>query len=184
MNYIFDIGNVLLTYNPREYLDGMFADETVVDVLLHNIFLGDEWLMRDEGKLTQDEATEIICARIPQYTDEVKAAMGNVNKMFLPIEATINHLPELKKAGHSLYYLSNISFETRDYLVAKYDFFELFNGGVFSCDALLIKPNPEIYRLLLRKYNLNASDCIFYDDMKKNIAAAEKEGIKSVLVTR
>jgi len=108
--------------------------------------------------------------------------MKNVTDMFIPLD-TVELLPKIKSADHTLYYLSNITFDVRDYLVAKYDFFNLFEGGVFSCDERIIKPNPEIYRLLLKKYNLNASDCIFFDDVEKNIEAAEKEGIKSILFT-
>ncbi|MCL2249299.1 MAG: HAD family phosphatase [Oscillospiraceae bacterium] len=182
MNYIFDIGNVLVTYEPRKYLEGLFADETAIDLILHNVYLSDEWQIADEGKLTRDEMTKIFCERLPQYKNEVINLMKNVSDMFKPLD-TMKLLPKIKDAGHKLYYLSNITFDVRDYLVETYDFIGLFEGGIFSCDERIIKPNPEIYRLLLRRYNLNASDCIFFDDLEKNINAAEKEGIKGVVFT-
>ena len=182
MNYIFDIGNVLVTYQPRKYLEGLFTDKTAIDLILHNVYLSEEWQIADEGKLTRNEMTKLFCERLPQYKSEVINLMENVTDMFKPLD-TIKLLPQIKDAGHKLYYLSNITFDVRDYLVETYDFLDLFDGGVFSCDERIIKPNPEIYRLLLHRHNLKASDCIFYDDMEKNIEAAEKEGIKGVLFT-
>jgi len=182
MNYIFDIGNVLVTYEPRKFLEERFSDKTAVELILQNVYLSEEWQIADEGKLNRAEMTKIFCDRLPQYKDEVANLMKNVTDMFIPLD-TVELLPKIKSADHTLYYLSNITFDVRDYLVAKYDFFNLFEGGVFSCDERIIKPNPEIYRLLLKKYNLNASDCIFFDDVEKNIEAAEKEGIKSILFT-
>jgi putative hydrolase of the HAD superfamily len=183
MNYIFDIGNVLVTYNPRTYLEEFFTDDMAIEEVLSNVFFSDEWLIMDEGKLPRKDGTKIFCERLPQYKKEIESIMDGINETFLPIESTINHLPKLKSTGHGLYYLSNISFEARDHLIAKYDFFDLFDGGIFSCDEHIIKPNPEIYRLLLRRYKLKPSDCIFFDDMEKNIVAAENEGITGVLVT-
>jgi len=182
MNYIFDIGNVLVSYEPRKYLERLFTDQTAIEMILHNVYFSDEWQIADEGKLTRDEMTKIFCDRLPQYKDDVTNLMKNVTDMFKPLD-TLKLLPKIKSAGHKLYYLSNITFDVRDYLVDAYDFFDLFDGGVFSCEERIIKPNPEIYHLLLRRYNLKAGDCIFFDDMEKNVAAAEKEGIKSVLFT-
>jgi len=182
MNYIFDIGNVLVTYEPEKYLEGLFTDKTAIDLILKGVYYSDEWQIADEGKLTRDEMTKIFCERLPQYKDEIISLMKNVNDMFKPLN-TMELLPKIKAAGHKLYYLSNITFDVRDYIVETYDVFKLFEGGIFSCDDRIIKPNPEIYQLLLKRYNLNASECIFFDDLEKNIAAAEKEGIKSVLFT-
>jgi len=183
VNYIFDVGNVLVDYRPKKYLGSLFSDGELVEKLYTLVFGSPEWLEMDKGLLSFNNATEIFCSREPQYQKEIRTLMKHVNRIFDPIEETIDLLPKIKEAGHSLYYLSNIQFEVRDYLLKTHDFFTMFDGGVFSCDINHIKPSPEIYRHLLKKYSLNPADCIFFDDMKENVTAAEKENIKSILFT-
>jgi len=183
LNLIFDIGNVLVKYNPQEYLERLFQDSLVIEKINETVFKSKEWLLMDKGLLSFNEATEIYCKREPNYSSEIRKTMENVITMFTPLEDTIELLPKLKKAGHELYYLSNIQFEIRDYLLEKHDFFKLFVGGIFSCDINQIKPSREIYQSLLSNYSLNPSDCVFFDDIQENISAAEKEGIKGVLFT-
>ena len=183
MNFIFDVGNVLVDYRPLVYLKGLFSDEMLVDRLYQIIFRSPEWIKMDKGLLTFAEATDIFCAREPELQAEIRCAMDNVNDIFTPLCDTIELLPRIKESGHGLYYLSNIQMEIRDHLLEIHDFFEFFDGGVFSCDVFSIKPSPGIYRHLIAKYNLNPEDCVFFDDMEENVAAAEKEGIKGVLFT-
>jgi len=181
MNFIFDVGNVLVDYTPVVYLRSLFTDESVVSKMLKVIYKSPEWLQMDEGILTHKEATEVFCTREPDYQAAIIKVMQNFDKTFTPLPETIKQLPKIKKSGHELYYLSNIHAEIRDFLVDTHDFFNLFKGGVFSCDINYIKPAPEIYRHLLGKYSLNPKDCIFFDDMEQNVKAAEKEGIKGIL---
>jgi len=183
MNYIFDIGNVLVNYKPIEFLEELFSDSLVVDELYSTIFQSPQWLDMDRGLLSFCEATDIFCAQKPNLQTEIKKTMQNVNAIFTPINETIKLLPAIKEAGHGLYYLSNIQVEIRDYLISKHEFFKLFDGGVFSCDVKLIKPSPEIYQHLLKKYHLNAESCVFFDDMPENVTAAKKEGMKALLFT-
>ncbi|HEX3026773.1 MAG TPA: HAD-IA family hydrolase, partial [Clostridia bacterium] len=69
------------------------------------------------------------------------------------------------------------------YVQDQYSFFNLFDGGVFSCDIHMLKPSPEIYRYFLDQYRLDPHDCLFFDDMEENIKAAENFGIKGILFT-
>ena len=183
MNFILDLGNVVIYYTPDIYLESLFSDKDVVDKLFKTIFKSPEWLDMDRGILTHEEATDIYCAREPELQAEIHKVMSNFDKTFTPIYDTVKLLPKIKEQGHKLYFLSNMQIEIRDHLVETYDFFDLFEGGVFSCDIHFIKPSPEIYRHLLGKYNLDPSECLFFDDMEENVSAAEKEGIKSVLFT-
>jgi len=183
VNFIFDLGNVLLYYTPDVYLRSLFSDENLVDKLLNTIFKSPEWLDMDRGILTHEEATDIFCTREPGLKSAIHQTMQNFDMTFTPIQETIELLPIIKGLGHNIYYLSNIHKEIRDHLIENYDYFDLFEGGIFSCDINYIKPSPEIYRHLINKYKLIPSDCIFFDDMEENVSAAEKEGIKSVLFT-
>ena len=185
MNFIFDVGDVLIQYKPLVYLKSLFSDETLVNKLNETIFKSPEWLKMDEGKLSHKDGIEIFCKKEPDLQKEIHFVMDmkNYGKTLLPLHDTINLLPKIKESGHSIYYLSNMHTETKAFLLKNNEFFNLFDGGVFSCDINQRKPFPEIYRYLLNKYSLNPKTCIFFDDVQENIDAAEKEGIKSILFT-
>jgi len=183
MNFIFDVGNVLVSYKPKVYLEGLFSDEALAERLNDIIFKSPEWLLMDRGVMTHNEATQVFCAREPELQSAIREAMRNVNDIFTPINETIELLPVVKQAGHRLYYLSNIHKEIRDFLLLNHAYFSLFNGGVFSCDVHLTKPSPEIYRHLIDKCQLVPEECLFFDDVEENVSAAEKEGLKGVLFT-
>ena len=183
MDFIFDIGNVLVDYKPVVYLDSLFSDSSLVNNINAAIFKSPEWLYMDQGTLSHAEAIDIFSARLPELEYAIIRTMESVNKMFIPIPETIQLLPTIKKSGHGLYFLSNIHKEIRDFLLENHKYFSLFDGGVFSCDIQLTKPSTEIYRFLIEKYRLMPQDCLFFDDIAENVAAAEKEGIKGVLFT-
>ena len=183
MNFIFDIGNVLVDYKPIEYLENMFSDHSLVEKMNSAIFKSPEWLYMDQGKLSHDEAIDIFCKRMPEYKYSILQVMQSVNDIFTPIPKTIELLPKIKESGHGLYYLSNIHKEIRDFLLENHEYYRLFDGGVFSCDVKSTKPSPKIYRSLIERYWLTPKDCLFFDDMEENVAAAEKEGIKGILFT-
>ena len=193
MNLIFDIGNVLVDYKPEIYCRALFPEEGLAEKIDNIIFKSPEWLDMDCGLFSHVEATEIFCGREPEFQVEIRRTFRHYCEQFAPgmdfcntfspMSDTIELLPKVKSAGHGLYFLSNMHFETCDCLLENYDFFNLFDGGIFSCDVNVIKPSPDIYRTFLAKYKLNPEDCVFFDDMQENVSAAEKEGIKSVLFT-
>jgi len=183
MNFVFDIGNVLISYKPLPYLEGLFPEKSVAEKVYKTIFRSPEWEYLDQGVLTYKQASEIFCAREPDYEAAICLAIENVYDIFVPIAETVELLPVIKDAGHNLYYLSNIHVEIRDYFLNKHQFFKLFNGGVFSCDVHLMKPSPEIFRCFLDTCHLAPEDCVFFDDIEENVAAARNEGINGVLFT-
>jgi len=193
LNIVFDIGNVLVDYRPEIYVNALFPDASLADKINEIIFKSPEWLDMDRGMLTHKEAIEIFCKREPALAPAIRHTMQRYCEMFDPAQAfcktfiaiqdTIDLLPRIKEQGHGLYYLSNMHYETRDFLLENHSFFDKFDGGVFSCDVNVIKPSPEIYRYFLQKYQLKPEECVFFDDMEENVSAAEKEGIKSVLFT-
>ncbi|MCL2372713.1 MAG: HAD family phosphatase [Defluviitaleaceae bacterium] len=183
MNYIFDIGNVLIDYKPKEFLAQLFPCQATANKIMAEIFLSQEWIKLDQGLLTHALAYEIFCQRNPALAPQIRHTMGQIKQMLTPMPATIALLPKIKNAGHNLYYLSNYHTELSQHILATNSFFKLFDGGVFSCEIHINKPHPQIYRELLTRYNLTHSECIFYDDTEENVAAAQAEGIPSVLFT-
>ena len=182
---IFDIGDVLVSANIKDYLvaDPEIPNE-IVDELLKLWFID-----KDEVDDTMDLDT---------YREIVNKRMGVEFSKYIPklfkynvecvtaFDYTIPIIQDLKDKGYKVYYLSNWSAWTHDLLqeAGKFDFLNLMDGGVFSYDVGYMKPNEEIYKILLNKYKINPEEAIFFDDREENIEAANKLGIHGVHFSR
>ena len=183
MNFIFDIGNVLIDFKPEQFLRRVINDPTAEEVINQTIYKSREWVMLDMGTITPQKACEIFCDRQPEYKKQIVKIMDMLPEMLTPIDETMELLPKIKEQGHRLFYLSNYHKDLSRFILKKNSFFNLFDGGAFSCDVHMVKPSAEIYRYFLDKYRLEPKDCVFFDDTKENVLAAEKAGIKGVLFT-
>lgn len=179
-NIIFDLGNVLLDFNPRDYLKNKISDDKLEDVF-KAVFTSEEWIMLDRGTITEKEAINNIISRNITYIKEINLAFESWYDILKPIEESINILMSLKKNGYKIYYLSNFHQLAFAEVTKKNSFFELFDGGVVSYEEKLIKPEEDIYKLVLDRYKLNPSETIFIDDTKVNVDAANSIGIKGIL---
>lgn len=179
-NIIFDIGNVLLEFNPKEYLKSKIEEDKVEDVL-KEIFQSEEWIMLDRGTILEEEAIKVITSRSNGNEELIKLAFENWYDILNPIEKTIEILRSLKKAGYKVYYLSNFHLMAFEHVTSKYDFFNEFDGGVVSYKEKLVKPEVEIYNKIIEKYSLNSNETIFIDDMEVNINKAKEVGVKTIL---
>ena len=178
---IFDLGDVLVSANIKDYLvaDPEVPNE-IVDELLKLWFID-----KDEVDDTMDLDT---------YREIVNKRMGVEFSKYIPklfqynvdcvtaFDYTIPMIQDLKDKGYKVYYLSNWSAWTHDLLqeAGKFDFLELMDGGVFSYDVGYMKPDEEIYKILLNKYKINPEEAVFFDDREENIEAANKLGIHGV----
>jgi epoxide hydrolase-like predicted phosphatase len=179
-NIIFDIGNVLLQFNPLDYLKKIFNDDIIEKLIYKEVFKSEEWISLDRGILTEDQAVKVISQRNPVHKAHIEICMDNWIDILTPIEGTVKIVSILKENGYNLYLLSNfhsLAFET---IYSKYDFFNLFDGGVISCKENVLKPEAEIYTKLLDDYNLAPEECLFIDDTLINVEAANKLGINTI----
>ena len=179
-NIVFDIGRVILKYEPKEYLEEKISHDKV-DEIYNQLFRSEECVMLDRGVITQDEAIDIISKRYPKNKDIIKLAFQDWYEMMIPIEGTVQLLDKLKKAGFKLYYLSNFQLLAFENVNNRYNFFNIFDGGIFSYKEKLLKPELEIYRCLIERYELIPSETIFTDDMEVNIEACKKIGIEGIV---
>lgn len=181
-NIIFDLGNVLLTFNPEEYLDKLIEDKNIIPILYNAIFKSNEWPMLDRGTITQQEAKRNIMSRYTEHAKSIELAFDNWIKSILnPIEDTVKILTELKEKGYKIYYLSNFHELAFDYVTSEFSFFKLFDGGIVSYKEKLLKPEKEIYNRILDEYKLSAKESIFIDDMLPNIEGAKLAGLSTIL---
>lgn len=175
-NIIFDLGNVLLDFNPKEYLRNKIKDEKKVQELYEEIFLSEEWPMLDRGTISEEEAINKICTRYNENSQLIRAAMDNWYEMLNPIEKNVAVLKKLKDKGYNLYYLSNFHMLAFENVTKRHDFFKFFDGGVVSYEEKLLKPEEDIYNKLVERYTLKPNESVFVDDTLKNIEKAKKMG--------
>ncbi|MBB6713589.1 HAD family hydrolase [Clostridium gasigenes] len=179
-NIIFDIGNVLLDFNPKEYLKSKMKEDKV-DYVHKEIFESEEWIMLDRGTILEEEAIKIITSRSNENEELIKIAFEKWYDILNPIEKTVDILKNLKESGYKVYYLSNFHLKAFEHVTSKYKFFNIFDGGVVSYEEKIIKPEKEIYNKIIEKYKLNVNESIFIDDMECNINKAREVGFKTIL---
>jgi putative hydrolase of the HAD superfamily len=180
-NIIFDIGNVLLSFKPEEFLKLKLNNPEKVLEVHREVFQSEEWIMLDRGTITEEEAVKVIADRSASNSHLIPLAFDNWYDILTPIEGTVEILRKLKNSGYKLFFLSNFHLLAFEYILEKYDFFKLFHGGVVSYEEKLIKPEDRIYKRLLEKYELKAEECIFIDDVYVNIEGAGRAGLNTIL---
>lgn len=182
-NIIFDIGGVLLEYNPKTYLDKLNIEEEKRKDLNDIIFHNQKWRDCLNGFITNDELIKYLSNENPKYKDEVKEILSSNNlKYMLPTKADmIEFYKRLKQKGYKIYLCSNITEDTYNYIRDNFEIIQIADGGVFSCFEHISKPNIAIYNKLIEKYNLDIKESIFIDDTKRNIISANEIGFKTIL---
>lgn len=180
-NIIFDIGNVLLSFEPIEYVKSKVIEDKVEEIYT-SIFKSQEWPMLDRGTITEEKAKANIINRKIENTDFINSVFENWYDILTPIEDSVEVLKKLKENGYRVFYLSNFHLTAFEYVTRKHDFFELFDGGVVSYKEKLLKPEQEIYEKILEKYELTPQETIFIDDMQENVEVAMMLGIKGIIL--
>lgn len=179
-NIIFDIGRVMIGFDWEQFLCGMFDADTAKAV--SDAMWGTAaWDALDRNDLPMDEVLALFIANAPDYAPQIREAMRRVVECPYMMPYAVKWADELKAAGYKVYYLSNyfeyLYRERPDVL----EFTKHMDGGIFSWQEHIIKPEPEIYRRLMERYQLLPDECLFIDDSPKNIAAANALGIHGVL---
>ena len=178
---IFDFGNVLIEWDPRLVYKKYFPnDPEGMERFLKEIdFMG--WnALQDKGRSFKEGVAD-LSAKFPQYAHLIQAYHDNwrdsVGKSFT---GTIEIMKRLKQKGYPLYGLSNWSAETFPLMSDKFDFFDLLDDMVISGAVGYVKPEPEIYKILLEKIHKPAQECLFIDDSLSNIEQANTMGFITI----
>lgn len=178
-NIIFDIGNVLLEFEWRDYLRSLFDEETAEKVG-YAVFLSGHWKELDRAVLSEEEIVGLFCKEGPDVQDEIREAFDRIGECVQRCDWPVPLVDSLKERGYNVYFLSNMSEHVMGSNPAAFDFVSHMDGGIFSCHVHLIKPDPAIYEKLLEKYDLTPEECIFIDDHAENTAEARKLGLKAI----
>ena len=179
MNVVFDIGNVLLHWDPRALYRKIFATEDEVEWFLANVCTSEWNLEQDRGRSFADAIAEAT-ARHPNHAAAIAAYDTRWHETLThAIDGSVSILEELKDRGTPLYAITNwhqTKFrETRD----RYPFLGHFRDIVVSGYERVLKPDPAIFHLLLDRNGLAASDCLFIDDNVHNVEGARAVGMQA-----
>lgn len=180
-NIIFDLGNVLLNFKPEEYLKAKLKENDKVSEIHKEIFQSQEWVMLDRGTITEEEAKNILIKNSSKNGNLIKLAFENWYELLTPIEASVKVLKGLKNANYNVYFLSNFHLLAFEYVTKKYDFFNLFDGGIVSYKEKLIKPEEGIYKRIIEEYQIKPEESIFIDDVQVNVEGARKLNFETIL---
>ena len=182
-NIIFDIGGVLLDYNPKTYLDKLNIEDSKRKELNDIIFHNQKWKDYLNGFTTNSKLTEYLVKENLNYKHEIEQILSkdNLKYMLPPKQEMIEYYKSLKQKEYKIYLCSNITKDTYDYIKDNFEIIQIADGGVFSCFENISKPNAEIYHKLTQKYNLNMEESILIDDTKRNIISSNDIGLKGIL---
>lgn len=178
---IFDLGNVLIDWNPRYVYRTVFDTEEESEWFLQNICTLDWNEKQDAGYLIATAVEEKV-TEFPEWENEIRIYYDRWVEMLKgPINETVEIFRQLKQSGrYKIYGLTNWSAELFPIALEKYDFLSWFDGIVVSGEEKMRKPFPEIYHLLLERYKVKAEEALFIDDSLRNIKAAGALGINCI----
>lgn len=180
---IFDIGNVLLAYDWRSYLQEFDFSPEVFRIIAEAVFLNEDWERGDQGGITSRQWEELFLENAPGYEKEIRQVFDGLSHTIRPLPYTTELTEGLKRQGYRLFYLSNYSEHL--YYATKHlmGFLDIFDGGIFSYKAGCIKPDRHIYRLLLETYSISPYNALFLDDREENVKAALDIGLNGAVFT-
>jgi 2-haloacid dehalogenase len=178
---IFDLGGVLIDWNPRYLYRKIFKTEEEINWFLENVCTP-EWNDQQDAGRSFEEATEELVTKFPEHELAIRAWYGRWNETINGrIHETVELLKEIKESKkYKLYALTNWSAETFPWALANFEFLHWFEGIVVSGVEKSRKPFPEFYKILFDRYQINPAQAIFIDDNIKNVEGALKVGLPTI----
>lgn len=179
-NIIFDLGGVVLEWNPDFILESVYADPHMRTTMKAALFQHPDWLEMDRGILSEPELMARLEKRTGRPKPELRMLFDAIRSSLRPKPDTMELIARLVQRGVPLYCLSNMAASTFVYLREKHAFWTAFRGIVISGEIEVMKPDREIFEYLLRRYELSPADTVFVDDHEANVQAARALGMHGV----
>jgi 2-haloacid dehalogenase len=177
---IFDFGNIFVKWDAHALYKRFFPNPEAIDSFLEEIHFA-EWNAHQDAGRPFKVGTAKLSAEFPQYAELIQAYSTYWEESITEtLEGTVEIARKLKEAGWTLYLLSNFSAETFPIMLNRYDFLQLFDDMIISGEHKLIKPDPAIFQLTLKRIKREAQECLFIDDSLANIEAANKLGFYTI----
>lgn len=181
---VFDLGGVLIDWNPRHLYRKLFpGDEAGMERFLAEICTG-AWNLEQDGGRSWAEGTALLRARHPEQAALIDAYHLRWSEMLAgPIQGTVDILRDLKDDGVPLFALTNWSHETFPIALERFEFLAWFQGIIVSGQERVVKPDPRIYHLLVERYGLRPDAIVYIDDNRRNAEAATALGMHGIHFT-
>ena len=179
-NIVFDVGNVLVTFNPEAYLDKLGYDVQTKQAIGKAVFNNPLWNENDRGIMSDEELLNGFIVNAPEYELQIREAFERIGGAIELLPHAMNWVRDLKSRGYRLYVVSNYGEYTYKQTKHKLGFLPFMDGTIFSYKYKVIKPEKEIYELLLNKFDLQAAETVFIDDRLENVEAAQELGFKGI----
>lgn len=170
----------MIDWNPRYLYRKIFASEEEMEGFLETVATMEWHLEQDRGRTTK-EATGLLRSKYPEYEKEIEAYYDRWDEMFGgPVEGTVDVLREIRASGLPLYALTNWSAEVFPLAREQYEFLGWFDDVIVSGEERIIKPDKEIYDVLVQRTGLDPATTVFIDDSRPNVLAAEELGFTAI----
>jgi len=177
---IFDIGNVLSDFRWREFLMDKGFTQEMADRIGKATVQSPIWSEFDRSEWTNEQIMEAFIQNDPDIAEQIKEAFADIDDLVIIRDYTIPWIRELREKGYRVFYLSNYSGRMKAECPQLLEFTAYTDGGILSCDELLVKPDERLYRLLLERYGLKAEESVFLDDSLQNVETARKLGMYGI----
>lgn len=186
---VFDFGAVLFSWQPELLVAEQFPQQAATAqaarAMAHAIFHHDDWQSFDRGTVALEQVIERTARRLALPHRTLSNLLSGIGERLAPIPDTLELLAGLRERRERhgdvrLFFLSNMPAPFARVLERRHDFLRWFDGGIFSGDVQLIKPDPAIYALLETRYALEPARTVFIDDLAANVAVAQSRGWRGV----
>lgn len=178
---VFDMGQVLVQFSAGLFSERLRLSAEDAELIRREVLTTVEWVRMDRGTISDDDALERMCARLPQRLHDTAAYLvRRWNDPIVPVPGMADVARDLKAAGYDLYLLSNAATRQHTYW---HDIpgSEYFSGTFISADHHLLKPEDAIYQAFFQKFGLKPEECLFIDDSAANIEASENAGMAGIV---
>lgn len=179
-NVIFDIGQVLAQFRWREYIEDFGYTSEINERVANATVLSPYWSEIDRGAMKTEELIELCVLLDSEIEGEIREFFRDTSKLVVEYHYASRWLKELKTLGYRIFLLSNYGEVNFSHINEEFDFFRYVDGAVISYQEKCIKPEQKIYQILLERYQLNPSECVFLDDLAANIEGAKSVGIHGI----
>lgn len=177
---IFDIGNVLADFTWKEHFESFGYDDEMVQRIAAATVMNRKWNEFDRGVLSDQEIIESFIKNDPEIEEDIRKVLADIKTIVKRNDYAIPWIKDLKGKGYRCLYLSNFSRKAEVECAHALDFIPYLDGGILSYQDQVIKPMPEIYQILIERYDLKPEECVFMDDTLPNLEGAEKFGIHTI----
>ena len=181
MNIVFDLGGVVVTWEPKRIMEAAFTDARHVDLIWEGLYRHQDWVEMDRGRMDVASAADRAADRTGLPAAEISRLLNSIPPSLKPITGTLGLIRDVRESGHRVFALSNIPCASIEHLEREYSFWELFDGAVISCRINMVKPDAAIFEYMLEAHHLEASETVFLDDTEENVKGARDCGIEAIL---